>query len=126
MPATEVIFYRELDGSVPILDWLEEAGQRDRRGVEKCTARLEMLGQYGHELRRPIADYLRDGIYELRIRSGRIQYRILYFFHGQNAVVVAHGLMKEKKVPPMDIELAISRKLKFKRSPARHSFREEA
>lgn len=125
MPITEVIYYRELDGSVPVLDWLEEAARRDRPAVAKCAARIDTLRQYGHELRRPMTDYLRDGIYELRIRSGRVQYRILYFFHGQDAVLLTHGLVKEKEVPRGDIERAISRKTQFERAPARHSFREE-
>jgi hypothetical protein len=32
-----------------------------------------------------VADYLRDGIYELRPTFGGIHYRILYFFHGHEA-----------------------------------------
>lgn len=126
MPATDVIFYRDLDGSVPVLNWLEEAGRRDRCGVAKCAARIEMLRQYGNELRRPIADYLRDGVYELRIRSGRLQYRLLYSFHGRHTAVLIHGLVKEKEVPRKDIELALSRMAKFKQSPAQHSFREDS
>ena len=125
MPATEIIYFRQLDGSVPVLDWLEEVGRRDRRGVVKCAARIEKLRQYGHELRRPLADYLRDGSYELRIRSGRTQFRILYFFHGQKVAVLAQGLLKEKALPRMDIERAISRKAQFERASAQHSFREE-
>jgi hypothetical protein len=35
----------------------------------------------GHELRRPEADFLRDGVYELRISLNHIQYRLLYCFH---------------------------------------------
>jgi phage-related protein len=126
MPATEVIFYMELDGSVPVLDWFEEVGHRDRRAVEKCAARIDMLRQQGHDLRRPIADYLRDGIHELRTNAGRVQYRILYFFHGKNAVVLAHGLVKEKQVPNADIERAISRRLEFDRAPSQHTFREQS
>jgi len=125
MPATDVVYYQELDGSVPVLDWLTEIGRRDRRAVAMCAARIDTLRQQGHELRRPIADYLRDGIYELRIRAGRVQYRILYFFHRQNAVVIAHGLVKEREVPDVDIDRAITRKKEFERAPARHSFREE-
>jgi hypothetical protein len=34
----------------------------------------------GHELRRPEADFLRDGIYELRASLGGVHHRILYFF----------------------------------------------
>ncbi|MEH1871881.1 type II toxin-antitoxin system RelE/ParE family toxin [Nostoc sp.] len=41
---------------------------------------MEQLAEYGFELRRPAADLLRDGIYELRAKHVRVQYRILYFF----------------------------------------------
>lgn len=50
---------------------------------DKCYVRLERLRDMGHELRRPEADYLRDGIYELRASLHGIHYRILYFFHGK-------------------------------------------
>jgi len=126
MGATDVVYYCEVDGNVPVLDWLTEVARRDRRAVTKCAARIEELRRMGHEMRRPAADYLRDGIYELRTRSGRVQYRILYFFHHQNAVVLTHGLIKEREVPEVDIERAISRKREFQRDPARHSFHEEA
>jgi len=75
----------------------------------------------GHELRRPIADFLRDGIYELRVRHGRVNYRLLYFFHGNVAAVLSHGLTKEKRVPPREIEKAIERKRKFEQNPQQHT-----
>lgn len=50
--------------------------------------RLERLGEVGHELRRPEADFLRDGIYELRVSLRGVHRRILYFFHGAVAAVV--------------------------------------
>ena len=50
----------------------------------------------GHELRRPEADFLRDGIYELRVSRRGVHRRILYFFHGKFAAVVSHGLVKER------------------------------
>ncbi len=68
------------------------------------------LAALGHALRRPEADYLRDDIYELRARRGRVQYRTLYFFHGQRLAGLAHALTKEGQVPPADIERAIRRK----------------
>jgi phage-related protein len=79
----------------------------------------------GHELRRPEADLLRDGIYELRTRRGRVQYRILYFFHGQNAAILSHALTKESRVPPAEIDRAIRRQEAFERDPTRHSYEEE-
>ena len=74
----------------------------------------------GHELRRPHADMLRDGIYELRARRGHVNYRMLYFFHGRDVAVVAHGLIKEKAVPPADIERAIERKRRYEQNPEKH------
>ena len=79
----------------------------------------------GHELRRPEADYLRDDIYELRARRGRVQYRILYFFHGQRLAVLAHALTKEGQIPPADIERAIRRKDAFAQDLENHSYAEE-
>ncbi|HTS78080.1 MAG TPA: type II toxin-antitoxin system RelE/ParE family toxin [Bryobacteraceae bacterium] len=58
----------------------------------------------GHELRRPESDFLRDGIYELRVSLGGVHHRILYFFHGATAAVVSHGLEKERVVPPVPAE----------------------
>ena len=119
MPRAEVIFYRERDGRVPIRDWLDGQNVKVRT---KCLARLARLEELGHELRRPEADHLRDGIYELRAAHQRIQYRILYFFSGKDFVVVSHGVQKERQVPSMEIDRAIQRKNRFQMDPAAHTF----
>jgi phage-related protein len=121
MPQIEVVFFRDDDGSVAVLDWLDKLTVK---ALAKCTVKIERLKQMGHELRRPEADYLRDGIYELRVGLQGINYRILYFFHGGKAAVLAHGLIKARLVPSKDIELAIKRKNKFVINPEKHTFRE--
>jgi phage-related protein len=122
MPTTDLVFYREGDGSVPALEWLD--GLDDAKAIVKCRAKLMRLAELGHELRRPEADLLRDGIYELRIGLSHINYRLLYFFSGKDAVVVCHGLTKGAKVPPGEIELAIARRERFQLDPTAHTFRE--
>jgi len=122
MPATNVIFYREDDDSVPILDWLDAI---PAKAQVKCLARLKRLEDLGHELRRPEADLLRDGIYELRVGLQGIHYRMLYFFHGKDVAVVSQGLTKERRVPPREIDAAISRMKKFEADPERHTFQPE-
>ena len=118
MPTTRVVFFREEDGSAPLLDWLDALPERAQ---DKCTERIERLRELGHLLRRPEADYLRDGIYELRVKNEGINYRILYFFHGREAIVLSHGIAKqEAAVPPREIEGAIVRKRAFLRDPKRH------
>lgn len=47
---------------------------------------------------------------------------MLYFFHGQNIVILTHGLTKEDKVPDMEINRAIERKKKCEAEPETHSF----
>jgi phage-related protein len=74
----------------------------------------------GHELRRPNADYLRDGIHELRVKRGRVNYRVLYFFHGQNVALLAHALTKEREVPAREIDRAVERKRRYEKSPFKH------
>jgi hypothetical protein len=45
---------------------------------------------------------------------------MLYLFHGRVATV----LVKEREVPPREIEEAIQRKRKFESDPERHTYRE--
>lgn len=66
-----------------------------------------------------------DGIYELRIRMGSVNYRLLYFFHGQTVSVIAHGLTKEAAVTAADIKRAITRKAAFTANPTTHTFKGE-
>ena len=125
MPETVVYFYRDDDGKSPVVDWLKALRRENRKAHAHCVARLRLLAELGHELRRPHADYLRDGIYELRTRAGRVHYRVLYFFHGRDAAVLAHGLTKEDTVPAADIERAIQRKQRYEKSPETHRHVEE-
>ena len=124
MPQTEVYFYCEAEGSAPVLEWLLEIGKRDQRAVDKCQAAIERLAEMDHELRRPEADILRDGIYELRIRVGRVNYRILYFYHGRGVALLAHGLTKERDVPNADIDRAMARRDRFMTDPKKHTYEE--
>ena len=114
MPRTSVVFYREDDDTVPLLKWFEEL---PRKAIVKCRLKIERLRELGHELRRPEADYLRDGIYELRVSLQGLNYRVLYFFHGPSVTVVSHGITKERRVPPREIDIAIQRKIRFAQNP---------
>jgi phage-related protein len=118
---TRVALYREEDGSCPFIEWFDKLPAKVQ---DKCHLRLERLREMGHQLRRPEADFLRDGIYELRASLGGVHHRILYFFHGAVAAVVSHGLAKERVVPPKEIDRAVERKKRFKANPAKHTYEE--
>lgn len=121
MPQTKVVFYRDDDGTVPLLGWLD---QIPVKAVVKCRVRIERLADLGYELRRPEADYLRDGIYELRVALRGVNYRMLYFFHRKVAAVLSHGLTKEREVPLNEIEKAIERRARFQVNPKKHTHEE--
>jgi len=90
-------------------------------------ARIELLKVRGHALRRPHADYLRDGIYELRANHEGVNYRMLYFFQGRQAIVVSHGIVKQRAaVPEREIDRAVRRKRAFAADPVRHTHGEGA
>ena len=125
MPRTHVAFYQEAAGEPPVVNWLRELLRTNERAWSNCRARIELLAQSGHELRRPAADYLRDGIYELRAKQGHVQYRLLYFFHGRQVAILAHSLTKEDKIPVVDIERAIKRKKLFEANPKEHTYESE-
>lgn len=118
MGAVSVFFYGNR-GSSPLLDWLRSIPER---AYAKGIARIDRLKSLGHELRRPEADYLRDGIYELRWRLGRVNYRILYFFHDRDTLVLVHGLTKEAEIRNNDIALAITRKTAYYKNPEEHAY----
>lgn len=126
MPTTLILFYQEKAGDAPVVDWLNELENKNKAGFANCVGRIRQLQSTGHELRRPSADYLRDGIYELRAKHRNVQYRILYFFSGRNIAVLGHSIIKKTSaVPKKDIELAIKRKKKFEQNPEQHTYQEE-
>ena len=85
---------------------------------------IERLEECRHELRRPAADYLRDGVYELRVSYRRNQYRVLYCFSRRMVTVLFHAFLKRgSKVPPKEIQAAVRRKGLFDADPGRHTYK---
>ncbi|HWG43457.1 MAG TPA: type II toxin-antitoxin system RelE/ParE family toxin [Gemmataceae bacterium] len=123
MPAINVHLFRETNGTVPLLEWLDAL--KPPKAVAKCRVLLELLKAAGQDLRRPHADILRDEIRELRARVGRVQYRMLYFFHGQGTAIISHGFIKQgPEVDPKEIEKAVDRKERLRANPEQHTHEE--
>jgi hypothetical protein len=80
-----IVFFQDEDGRAPFLDWFDRLPTQAK---VQCRARLQLLADQGHMLRRPAADYLRDGIHELRAKANRVQYRMpaLYLSLGGQAI----------------------------------------
>lgn len=113
-----MFFFQKDDGSVPSLDWLDSLPAKVQ---DKFVNRIKRLSECGHELRRPEAGFLRDGIYELRVRHMRVNYRLLYFFSKGDAVL-SQGVQKKDKVPDREIELAKNQKQRFEKNAEKHTY----
>ena len=122
MARVEVYFYKDENGSLPLIQWLDTLPKKVQL---KCTERISRLAELGNELRRPETDYLRDGIYELRASYQGVHYRILYFFAGKAAVLLSHGLTKEREIPNKEIDRAIKRKEQAAADFKRYAFKPE-
>jgi hypothetical protein len=122
MPQTTIVIYQESPNEVPLIDWFASLPEEISA---KCRLKINRLAELGYELRRPEADYLRDGIYELRIGARGKNYRILYSFVGQQITLLTHGITKENRVPPKEIEEAIIRKRKWEKDRLTHTYQED-
>lgn len=125
MPQTQVLFFQEASGTSLVHDWLRELRQREPKVFAKLVVRIRRLAEMGYELRRPEADTLRDGVYELRVRWKSVNYRILYFFHGQGVAVLTHGFTKERQVPDVEIDRALKMRDAFVQDAEAHTFYQE-
>ena len=113
-----VYYYQEVDGTCPVREFLRAQPAPVRAQAE---ARIRLLAERGHQLRRPYADYLADDLYELRWHTGRVQYRILYCFHGRGTAVLLHALTKEGAIPATDLTRSHRRKKLFTQNPRLHT-----
>jgi len=116
MPQVSTLFYREGE-DIPVLDWLDLIPDEPR---ERVRRQLQRLADTGHEARRPLVENLGDDIYELRTRVGRVNYRILFSFHGRNAVLLTCGFTKEREIPADELRRARQRLQEFRADPGNH------
>ena len=102
-----LVFYTNTQGDSPIDDFLDSL---DKKSRAKVAAHLSLLEEHGPHLKRPYADIVRGKIRELRIQQSSNQYRILYFFHFRNNIVLTHAFSKKtQQLKEKDMELAAKR-----------------
>jgi phage-related protein len=102
-----LIFYTTERGDSPLDDFLDGL---DKKSRAKVAAYLSLLEEQGPNLKRPYADIVRGKIRELRILHSSNQYRIFYFFHVRNRIVLVHAFSKKtQEIRKKDFDLAESR-----------------
>ncbi|MDD5085994.1 MAG: type II toxin-antitoxin system RelE/ParE family toxin [Candidatus Omnitrophica bacterium] len=99
-----VYYYVDHRGSAPVVEFLDSLPKAE---AAKCLAYIQELKIQGYNLRRPLADYIGDGIYELRPKNNRI----FYFFFMKNNVVLIHAIKKKtNEILEEDKRLCVKRK----------------
>ena len=99
-----VCFFVDERGGNPVKEFIENLPLKDQA---KIMAYFNELKKQGHQMRRPMADYLGEGIYELRPRDNRI----FYFFYLRETAVLLHAIRKKTdKIPQGDMNLCVKRK----------------
>jgi len=100
----DLVFFTTERGDSPIDDFLDGL---DKKSRAKVAAYLSLLEEEGPNLKRPYADIVRGKIRELRIHYSSNQYRVLYFFHLRDQIVLVHAFSKKtQQLKEKDIELS--------------------
>lgn len=73
-----ISFYEKENGRCPVRDFLD--GLNPKNDLPFIARAVERLKEFGYRLDRPHVGYLRDDIYELRVKTVDRQIRIFYFF----------------------------------------------
>ncbi len=99
-----IYYFLDQRGNNPVKDFIKSLPVNERAKVFTYIGELK---KQGSNLRRPIADYLGQGIYELRPKNNRI----FYFFFLRDSAVLLHAIKKKAdRIPERDLELCIKRK----------------
>ena len=107
----KAIFYTDEEGISPVEDFLDRLGESAKA---KITARIEFLEKHWHQARRPLVDYLEEGLYELRVQFAKDKVRVIYAYMLKDYIVLLHGIIKRMaKVPENDKSIAKQRRVNF-------------
>ena len=99
-------FYETRRGRCPVNDFFEDLTDEEFIYVDR---KLQRLQKYGRNLKPPDVKYLRDKIWELRVRCRKNRIRILYFFYDGHKFILSHGFRKKSgPVPDSEIDKAVA------------------
>lgn len=99
-----IYYFVDEKGRNPVKEFIDGLTVKERA---KIFAYLIELKNQGHNLRRPMADYIGKEIYELRPKDNRI----FYFFFLKDTAVLLHAIKKKtNKIPKNCLNLCVKRK----------------
>ena len=76
MKKCDVVFFEYKEGSYPARDFIVSI--KDKKLRNKTFRTIELLSEFGTDLREPYSKSLEDGIFELRSKQGSNITRVLF------------------------------------------------
>ena len=108
-----VEFYETENGKLPVQEFLDGLNIKMRT---KAVSEINLLKEFGTQLREPYSKAMEDGIFELRIKFAGDITRIFYFFYVGNKIILTNGFLKKsQKTPPGEIARALKYKADYER-----------
>lgn len=103
--------YIDPRGQAPVEEFLNRLPPSDRARIVHT---VNLLEEFGLALGPPYVKHLQSKLWELRIRSGRKAYRVIYFaFTGQRFILLHAFLKKTQKTPKKELAIAERRLADF-------------
>lgn len=100
----DILFYEKDDGTKPAQEYIESLSLKMQARLYKV---MELLAEYGPQVRMPYSEHLQDGIFQIRAQQEGNISRVLYFFTVGKTIILSNGFTKKTpKTPPAEIKLA--------------------
>jgi len=100
----EVDYYELPNGDKPVEQFINSLDIKMR---VKALGSIDILAEFGNQLREPYSKAIGGGLFELRIKFASDITRIFYFFVVDNKIILTNGFVKKtNKTPPGEIALA--------------------
>jgi len=97
-------FFRSEQGNEPVRDWLKVLSVEAKKEIGADIERV----QWQWPVSKPLVDGLGGGLYEIRTKVDRVQYRVL-FCVAEGSMVLLHGFVKKARTEPDEIALGRKR-----------------
>ena len=100
----EAIFYDLPNGEEPAKEFIKSLPPAMSAKMLMC---IDLLEEFGPQLRLPYSGHLEDGIFELRAKVGSDISRVLYFFIVDGKAILTNGFIKKtQKTPKRELQRA--------------------
>ena len=91
--------YETDSGKCPVMEFAQSTNPKL---AAELLRDIDILANFGNQLREPYTKYLEDGILELRTQFGKSRCRSLYFFYANKEIIITNAFIKKTQKTPKD------------------------